>query len=139
MTPFEQLLNSLQKVQKRGKNYMACCPAHDDKTPSLSLTELDDGRVLIKCFAGCDTFEILSAVGLSLSDLFPNPGLGQQYRHFQSLSALSLKKPNDKIEHEKMILQIAKDDRANGKRLNELDLQRERLAFIRVKKHAESN
>ena len=139
MTPFERLLDSLEGVRKTGKNYLARCPAHSDKTPSLSLTELDDGRVLIKCFAGCDTFEILSAVGLSLSDLFPNPGLGQQYRHFQSLSALSLKKPNDKIEHEKMILQIAKDDRANGKRLNELDLQRERLAFIRVKKHAESN
>jgi hypothetical protein len=139
MTPFEQLINSLEKVQKRGKNYMACCPAHDDKSPSLAVAELDDGRVLIKCFAGCDPQAIVSAVGLTLSDLFPNKGVGQQYRDFRSLETHRAPKPNDKIEHEKTILQIAKADRANGKRLSTLDLQRERLAFMRVKKHAEDH
>ena len=33
-------------------SYTACCPAHDDKTPSLSITEISDG-VLIHCHAGC--------------------------------------------------------------------------------------
>ena len=139
MTPFEQLINNLEKVQKRGKNYMACCPAHDDKSPSLAISELDDGRVLIKCFAGCDPLSIVAAVGLTLGDLFPDQGVGQQYRHFQSLAKLTEKKPDDKIEHEKTILQIAKSDRANGKRLSQLDLKREQLAYMRVRKHAESN
>ena len=134
----EQLLAKLDKVRKQGKGYVACCPSHDDSDPSLSLTELDDGRILIKCFAGCDTYEIVSAIGFSLSDLFPHPGLNNQYRQFQSLE-ITTKKPNNKIEHEKMILEIAKQDRANGKRLNPIDLERERLAFMRVKKNAKSN
>lgn len=136
---FEDLLSRLQKVRKHGKSYMACCPAHDDKSPSLSLTELDNDRILIKCFAGCDVESIVRAVGLSLGDLFPNSAQGQQYKHFRSLEQLTQKRPNEKIEHEKTILQIAKNDRANGKRLNANDLERERLAFMRVRKHAESN
>ncbi|MBK6590648.1 MAG: DUF3987 domain-containing protein [Acidobacteria bacterium] len=50
---------------------MARCPAHDDKSPSLSITEKDD-KVLVHCFAGCTPDEILSAVGLEFRDLFLN-------------------------------------------------------------------
>ena len=39
------------------------CPAHEDRSPSLSITELGDGRILLYCFAGCETEEILRAVG----------------------------------------------------------------------------
>jgi len=52
--------------------YLARCPAHDDQTPSLSITETTD-RVLLKCFAGCSTDSILSAIGLTVSDLFTEP------------------------------------------------------------------
>lgn len=136
---FDDLLSRFEKVRQHGKSYMACCSAHDDKSPSLALTELDDGRILIKCFAGCDPESIVSAVGLSLSDLFPNPELGNQYRSFQSLERMTAKKPDDKIEHEKTILEIAKLNRANGQRLNQVDLDRERLAFMRVRDNAKSN
>jgi len=61
----------LNKVKKVSGGYMARCPVHDDKNPSLSITEGDDGRVLLKCFAGCSTEEIVKALGLTMSDLFP--------------------------------------------------------------------
>ncbi len=52
---------------------IARCPAHEDRLPSLSLAEGADGRALLHCFAGCDTgAEILPALGLAWSDLFPD-------------------------------------------------------------------
>jgi hypothetical protein len=45
--------------------WMAQCCAHDDRDPSLSITELNDGRILLKCFAGCETEDVLNAVGWS--------------------------------------------------------------------------
>lgn len=68
------LLALLKKVRRTGRGrWVACCPAHNDHNPSLSLRELDDGRVLMKCFAGCAVYDVVSCVGLDLSDLFP-PG-----------------------------------------------------------------
>jgi hypothetical protein len=55
----------------RGK-YMATCPCHDDRKQSLSITEEQD-RVLVKCFAGCDTRDILARAGLTYRDLFAHP------------------------------------------------------------------
>jgi len=73
VSPLEPLLSRLDNVSMRSSgNYMARCPAHDDRTPSLSITETDDGTVLVNCFAGCPASDVLSAVGLSLSDLFPH-------------------------------------------------------------------
>ena len=68
----ETLLNQLHKVRQNGTGkWMACCPAHDDKSPSLSVKEGSDGHILIHCFAGCEPSEILSSVGLEMADLFP--------------------------------------------------------------------
>jgi hypothetical protein len=50
---------------------MALCPAHADKEASLSITTGDDGRVLLKCFAGCPAEDIVKAIGMQLKDLFP--------------------------------------------------------------------
>lgn len=68
----ELLLSRLDKVRGRGPNqHSARCPAHDDKGPSLSVKELPNGRVLVRCFAGCETEDVLAAVGLTFQDLFP--------------------------------------------------------------------
>lgn len=67
-----RLKNKGYRVKYTGKNsYMAQCPCHEDKEPSLAVSEGDDGRVLLKCFAGCDTEDIVKALGLSMADLFP--------------------------------------------------------------------
>ena len=66
------LLSRLHFVKRTGAaRWIAKCPAHDDKSPSLSIRELDDERVLIHDFAGCSVEEVLSAVGLTFDDLFP--------------------------------------------------------------------
>jgi putative DNA primase/helicase len=55
----------------REDQYMALCPEHDDREPSLSVGTGDDGRVLVNCFAGCATERIVERIGLRMRDLFP--------------------------------------------------------------------
>ncbi|MFN3562733.1 MAG: DUF3987 domain-containing protein, partial [Chloroherpetonaceae bacterium] len=62
------LLSKFQNATKSGNGYKALCPAHNDKTPSLSITE-KDGKILVHCFAGCSTESVLDAVGLTMQDL----------------------------------------------------------------------
>lgn len=59
---------------KRVNNrYITCCPAHNDKSPSLSLSEGEDRKILVNCFAGCTPELICASLNLQISDLFPNP------------------------------------------------------------------
>jgi hypothetical protein len=69
----DSLLSKLNGVKRTGQSrWLAKCPSHEDRTASLSIRELDDGRVLVHCFAGCDVHEVVSSVGLELTDLFPS-------------------------------------------------------------------
>lgn len=66
------LLHRLDGVRETGPGrWLARCPAHDDKSPSLSIRTFDDGRTLLHDFAGCDVSAVLRAVGLDFSALFP--------------------------------------------------------------------
>ena len=68
----DTLISRLDKVRRTGRgSWIACCPAHADKSPSLTIRETDDGKVLLHCFTGCSALEIIDAVGLEMSDLFP--------------------------------------------------------------------
>ena len=68
--PLERLLPKLEGVTKSGNGYSARCPAHEDTRASLSITEGEHGKVLLKCHAGCDVDAIVAAVGLEIGDLF---------------------------------------------------------------------
>ena len=71
-SPIDTLLSKLDRVKRTGpRTWAALCPAHADKSPSLSLRESDDDKVLIHCHAGCSVHEVVSAIGLEVSDLFP--------------------------------------------------------------------
>lgn len=67
--PVERLLRQLKGVKQSGDQYAARCPAHDDQNASLSVKRGDDGRALVHCHAGCDTADVVRALGLSMSDL----------------------------------------------------------------------
>jgi hypothetical protein len=67
----QDVLDRLKKVTGSKGKWMACCPAHQDKSPSLAVTEADD-RVLVHCFSGCDTQDVTAAIGLNVADLFYN-------------------------------------------------------------------
>lgn len=73
-SPLEVVLQHLSSVVKAGKNFKALCPAHADKTPSLSVAIGDDGRVLLHCFSGCSVESVVAAMGLAMRDLFPQGG-----------------------------------------------------------------
>jgi len=67
----EDVLAKLQKVRKIGGNkWKACCPAHADKNPSLSIKYVD-GKILLHCFAGCTVLDITAALGIELTDIMP--------------------------------------------------------------------
>jgi putative DNA primase/helicase len=65
-----EFLTHFQRVTQKGKEHSAQCPAHEDDTNSLSISNGNKGIVL-HCHAGCEPTSILTALKLSLSDLFP--------------------------------------------------------------------
>jgi hypothetical protein len=68
------ILERLKGVRQRNGGFMALCPSHDDQKPSLSVSVGDDGKVLVKCFAGCSLDQILDALRLTRADLFERNG-----------------------------------------------------------------
>lgn len=70
MTPhLERVLQRLDRVRPSGNGWIARCPAHHDRNPSLSIRE-DGGNILLYCFAGCSVEAICEAIGITLSQLF---------------------------------------------------------------------
>ena len=74
--PAETILSRLSRVKPTGPGtWLASCPTeahhHGDRSRGLSIRELDDGRVLLHCHAGCDVHAVLDAIGLQPADLFP--------------------------------------------------------------------
>jgi 5S rRNA maturation endonuclease (ribonuclease M5) len=68
-----EFLSRLERVTKTHSGWMARCPAHEDGRPSLSVAAADDGRILVRCFAGCDLAAIVGALKLEVRDLFAEP------------------------------------------------------------------
>lgn len=60
---------------------MCTCPAHDDRNPSLSVKEADDGRVLLNCFAGCLPDQVVTALGMEMKHLFSDTGTVSSRTH----------------------------------------------------------
>jgi hypothetical protein len=64
---------ALLQAKRSNEGWSAKCPAHNDRSPSLSIREGDGGRVLLRCFAGCSIDSILAAMNLHTRDLFAGP------------------------------------------------------------------
>src|SRR5215469_2998522 len=65
----EAVLQRFRGVRRNGSGWKACCPAHDDKNPSLSITECDE-KILLHCHAGCTVGAILAALHMDAKELF---------------------------------------------------------------------
>lgn len=73
MQDIDKFLSRLDKVKKTGTDrWIASCPSHDDKNPSLNIKQGDDGRILVICRAGCNNHEIMSSINLKWRDLYPS-------------------------------------------------------------------
>ena len=73
MSRLDDVLGRLKNVKKIANGYMTKCPIHGDDKQSLSITEVG-GKVLMKCFAGCETEAIVDAIGMKMKDLFEGSG-----------------------------------------------------------------
>src|SRR5438270_12732160 len=91
----QNVLAHLQGVRTSLHGWKACCPAHADRQPSLSIGLGEQGQVLLKCFAGCSLEHIVEAMGLTILDLFPDGATLAEQRssngvHHQALTLLDL-------------------------------------------------
>jgi len=125
----DNLIHCLDGMRETGHNrWIARCPAHEDRSPSLAVREVDD-RVLVHCFAGCSADEIVSAAGLEISDLFPP----------RSSNSKPLSKPFPAadilrcLRAEITFLVICADDLSQGKKLDQEDMDRLLLSSSRFR------
>jgi len=131
MMSIDTLLSRLSSIKRTGiGRYLACCPAHLDKRPSLAVRELDDERVLIHCFAGCSVQEVLDAVGLEFDALYPEKLISHclhPERHpFNAKDILEV------VGYEALIVSVAASTIARGETLVEDDHKRLMLASRRL-------
>ena len=132
--PATRLLSRLEAVRERGPGrWSARCPAHADRHPSLTLRECGDGVLLLRCWAGCNAAEVVGAVGLELSDLFPPRRPGDQ-------GSPPLRRgerwiPRDVLQalrYEATVVALAANDIAAGRPLSDTDMARVREAAARI-------
>ena len=71
----EALLAQLKSVRRSREGWIARCPAHADRSPSLSVGVGRDARVLLYCHAGCTPQAVCAALGIGMGELFAGPGL----------------------------------------------------------------
>jgi hypothetical protein len=125
-----KLLSKCEGVRSFGDGrWVARCPAHEDRRPSLSVREVSDGRVLVHCFSGCSVYQVVAAVGLELSDLFPprDPGYCRPIRKpWSPAQMLHL------LDREAIVELVLVADLVNQRRATEWDRKRLVLARSRL-------
>jgi hypothetical protein len=125
----ETLLSRLERVKGRNGSYTACCPAHADKSPSLSIRE-EGGKIVLHCFAGCEVSAVIGAVGMDMTDLFPPKQIDyarpQPKVRFFASDLLKL------IQFETQVVMVAAYAMARGEPLPETDKARLKLAYERI-------
>lgn len=124
------LLSRLDGVRKgaRPNSWLALCPAHDDKRPSLSIRETDDGRILLHCFAQCAAHDVLAAIGVDFDALFPErlPNTKGERRPYATADVLRA------LSFEALIVAVAATRVAQGVVLDEESRARLMLAHSRI-------
>jgi hypothetical protein len=123
MSAAPRIIDRLDGVRQTAPSrWIARCPAHEDRSPSLSVRELDDGRVLIHDFGGCETRDVLFAIGLGFIDLFDK----QLAHHFPPVrGGLSARELLRVISHETTVAALLVTEAQSRPLTGE---ERERLA-----------
>lgn len=126
------ILSRLKKVRGRAGSWIACCPAHDDRNPSMTIRETPDGVVLMRCHTGCSIEEIAGALGVDMSDLFPpkpepwKPAAKPLKARFLASDLLKA------IHFETTIVALAAHEMAQGRALDAESMKRLHLAQERI-------
>ena len=125
----DSMLSRLEKVKGGRGRWTACCPHHQDKSPSLAIRLVEDGRILLHCFGGCSVDEVVGSIGMSINDLFPPSDTGPKPAVKPAFFANDLLRI---IKFETTIVSLLASDVARGKKLSESDLNRAKLASERI-------
>lgn len=129
MSPADKLLPHLHGVRQRGPGqWSACCPAHEDRSPSLSIRERDDGALLLRCWAGCTVESIVGAVGLGLADLFPRTGSSGKASKLRLPAAQAL----EILSREALTIYVVGSDMHRGRQIDSAGFDRLAVAVRRV-------
>ena len=132
-----QILERLDGVRQTiPGQWTAKCPAHEDRSPSLSIRELPDGKVLLHDFGGCDCGDVLAAIGLELSDLFPERP--QDHRSKPTRPRWDFKALLKMLEHEMTVMVIVATNLAGGQTLTPETIERLTAAVQRISRIAEA-
>lgn len=124
----ENILARLSKVRKSHRGYNACCPVHQDKNPSMTVTETDDGKVLIHCFScGARGTDVVEALGLPVSELFSGDYAGT-YDAKYKLRKTELE--------DSLVISMYEDGKRDGQYLSHADFKRYKLAKARLEQLA---
>ena len=114
----ETLLSRVDGIRETGHGkYVARCPAHEDKSPSLAIKDCSDGRVLLHCFAGCEVENVLRAADLTFTDIMPEKvGTEHSYRPQKWINA---KDALATLDHEALVVSIIGADFLEHKEIDE--------------------
>ncbi|OAI16561.1 hypothetical protein A1359_07905 [Methylomonas lenta] len=118
-----KVLERLSGVKKSGADkWLAKCPAHDDRSPSLGIKLVDD-KILVHCFAGCSVDDIVQSIGLEISDLFPEKTIeyGAKAKRPPKFNASEL---IQLCSREACVLSLGLMDCFNGKVISDVDRTR---------------
>jgi len=127
------LLARLDGVRETGPGkWIARCPAHEDRSPSLSVREVNDGTILIKCFAGCDTLAVCRSIGIEIRDLFPNQYVRRVDTRARGVPRLSAAERLELIEHEVTVAALLAVDIARTRSATDDQAHRLALAAGRI-------
>ena len=130
---FETLLDRLDGVKHTGPGrFMARCPAHDDRSPSLGVKDCGDGVTVVNCLAGCETEDVLSAVGLSFSDLYPER-IGSDHAYKPVRKRFDTSQVLRVLRSEAILVAIAAENIAEGITLSDDNRDRVFNAACRIR------
>lgn len=121
--PIDLVLPRLEGVKTRGRHqWSARCPAHDDKSPSLSIREADDGRLLLHCFGGCSPHDVVGALGIELGDLFPREATDHRVRRGAKRPLFNPWHAFDLLEHDLWLILFATEKALQGEPMTRDDI-----------------
>lgn len=122
------LMQRLEGVREHGNGqFSAKCPAHSDKSPSLSIKVEPDGTVLLHCFAGCTPLEVVNSVGMTLAELFPEPFEAASRKPLWNYRALL-----ETLGHEALVVIGAATQILNGYTISPEELEELKQARLKV-------
>jgi len=103
------LISHLDGVKEiRHGQYIARCPAHEDGSPSLAIKDGDEGRVILHCFAGCETEDVLNAIGVTFADVMPER-IGTEYSYKPLKPRFDARQVLECISHELTVVCLSTD------------------------------